>query len=236
VRRTTASIGDGDDPTKHLLVAVEVATSLNRQKIHMTKNITDEEDTAGSGGSARAQLVHISIFLPSLFALLMVFIFASGATEVATFSVELAVFQGLDGAALGGMVSPAFSLKVCVENPRDLQPWCSNGGKVVVSYSSVALAWGDVPSFCVPRKATRQLVLLPWGKGVGLSEGLRRRLASELSAGMTQVLMVEMRLFNDENDYSPSETYTVAHRCSHFSLCSQLAQEHNNEYLHVVVA
>jgi hypothetical protein len=35
-----------------------------------------------------------------------------------------------------------FSLKVRVENPRDRQPWCSNGRKVVVSYSGVALAWG----------------------------------------------------------------------------------------------
>jgi hypothetical protein len=71
-----------------------------------------------------------------------------------------------------------FSLKVRVENPRDRQPWCSNGRKVVVSYSGVALAWGDVPGFCVQKKAERDLMLLPRGKGVGLSEGLRRHLTS----------------------------------------------------------
>lgn len=174
----------------------------------MAKNSTDEECTDdGPGRLARAKLVHGSIFLASLLALFMVLLFGSGATEVATFSVELAGFQGLDAAALGGVVSPAFSLKVRVENPRNLQPWCSNGGKVVVSYSGVALAWGDVPGFCVRRKAAAELVLLPWGKGVGLSEGLRRRLASDLLAGTTQVL-VEMKLLNDADDWSPSETYS----------------------------
>ncbi|CAO2183097.1 unnamed protein product [Urochloa humidicola] len=155
---------------------------------------------------AKAQLVLGSMFLASLLALFMVVIFGSGATEVATFSVEFVGFQGLN-ATLGNVVSPTFSLKVRVENPRDLQPWCSNGGKVVVSYSGVALAWGDVPGFCVQRKAMKDLVLLAWGKGVGLSEGLRRRLASELFAGTAQVL-VEMKLFNDANDWSPSETYS----------------------------
>ncbi|CAL4961768.1 unnamed protein product [Urochloa decumbens] len=145
--------------------------------------------------------------LASFLALFMVVIFGSGATEVATFSVELAGFQGLNATQGNNVVSPTFSLKVRVENPRDLQPWCSNGGKVVVSYSGVALTWGDVPGFCVQRKASRDMVLLPWGKGVGLSEGLRRRLASELFAGTAQVL-VEMKLFNDANDWTPSETYS----------------------------
>ncbi|KAF8696199.1 hypothetical protein HU200_037097 [Digitaria exilis] len=139
----------------------------------------------------------------------MVITFGSGAIEVATFSVEPAGFEGLNATTLSNnVISPTFSLNVHVENPRDLQPWCSNGGKVVVSYSGVALGWGDVPGFCVQRKATREFMLLAWGKGVGLSEGLRRRLASELFAGTTQVL-VEMKLFNDANDWIPSsETYS----------------------------
>ncbi|CAO2166146.1 unnamed protein product [Urochloa humidicola] len=165
-----------------------------------------EKPAVGMSNMVKARLVLGSMFLASLLALFMVVIFGSGATEVATFSVELASFQGLN-ATLGNVVSPTFSLKVRVENPRDLQPWCSNGGKVVVSYSSVALAWGDMPGFCVRRKAATDLVLLLWGKGVGLTEGLRRRLASELFAGTAQVL-VEMKLFNDANDWSPSETYS----------------------------
>ncbi|KAJ1286832.1 hypothetical protein BS78_03G382200 [Paspalum vaginatum] len=130
----------------------------------------------------------------------MVVIFGSGATEVATFSVELAGFDGLNATTLGNIVSPAFSLK----------PWGSNGGKVVVTYSGLALAWGDVPGFTVQKKAATELALVPWGRGVGLSENLRRRLASELFAGTVQV-MVEMKLFSDANDWGPtSSTYSGA--------------------------
>ncbi|KAL6615916.1 hypothetical protein ACP70R_038186 [Stipagrostis hirtigluma subsp. patula] len=149
------------------------------------------------------RLVHGCMVMASVVALTMVLIFGSDAVEAATFSVEVAAFEGLN-ATLGQTVSPAFSLKARVENPRALQPWCSNGGEVVVSYGGVALAWGDVPGFCVRRKAATELTLLPWGKGVGLSEDLQRRLASELLTGTAHVL-AEMKLFYDANDWVPSE-------------------------------
>ncbi|TVU35352.1 hypothetical protein EJB05_17238, partial [Eragrostis curvula] len=91
-------------------------------------------------------------------------------------------------------------------DPRHLQAWCLNGGEVVVSYAGVALAWGQVPGFCVPRKEVREFILLLWGRGVGLSEDLHRRLASELLTGTTQVL-AEMKLSYDANHWTPSEAY-----------------------------
>jgi hypothetical protein len=118
-------------------------------------------------------------------------------TEDAVFTMGLVSFSGLN-ATVGPTVSSAFTLKLHVENPCIIQPWCSNGGEVVVSYSGVALAWGHVPAFCVRRGSASEFTLLPWGWEVGLTEDLRRRILSEWRTGTAQV-SVEVRLFSPDS-------------------------------------
>ncbi|KAL6608128.1 hypothetical protein ACP70R_041191 [Stipagrostis hirtigluma subsp. patula] len=144
----------------------------------------------------------------SLFALLLLVLSNAHDTEATAFSVEPAAagFQGLNATAVGHTVSPAFALKVRAENRRVLLPWCYHGGEVVVSYSGVALAWGHVPPFCVRRKAPAEFTVVPWGRGVGLPEGLRRRLAADWRMGRTQML-VEMKVFFDDQGWASSEKY-----------------------------
>ncbi|TVT99058.1 hypothetical protein EJB05_55614, partial [Eragrostis curvula] len=109
--------------------------------------------------------------------------------------MELAAFEGLNATIAGDTtVSAAFTLKMRVESPGVLLLWCSNGAEVVVSYAGVALAWGDLPGFCVERSGDMELTVKPWGRGVGLSEELRRRLDTEWRAGTAQML-VHVKLF-----------------------------------------
>jgi hypothetical protein len=90
---------------------------------------------------------------------------------------------------------------------RLVRPWCySGGGEAVVSYSGVALAWGLVPRFCISKqgKMVVELTVLPWGRGVGLSDDFRRHLAEDWSMGAAQV-KVETKLFYDDQGSSSSE-------------------------------
>ncbi|KAL6856893.1 hypothetical protein ACP4OV_018275 [Aristida adscensionis] len=121
---------------------------------------------------------------------------ADQAREATAFHMELAGVEGLDAAAAA--MSPAFGLRVRAENAHRglLWPRCYDGGEVVVSYSGVALAWGGVPRFCVERRrAPAELTVVPWGRGVGLSEDLRRRLDSERRAGGAKIT-VDMKVFD----------------------------------------
>ncbi|KAL6614637.1 hypothetical protein ACP70R_036907 [Stipagrostis hirtigluma subsp. patula] len=119
--------------------------------------------------------------------------------NVAEFSMDLAAVDGLNG-TVGRTVSPGFGLTVKVANPRTWQAWCSDGGEVVVSYAGVSLAWGRVPSFCVARKGTAELTAAASGRGVGLSDDLRRRFATEWSTSTASVV-AEMKLFYDGNGW-----------------------------------
>ncbi|CAL5006573.1 unnamed protein product [Urochloa decumbens] len=149
--------------------------------------------------------VLICVGMPFIFMVTTASTYAFDSREATKFSMDLMGFQGLN-ATLGNTVSPTFSLKVRVESPHIIvQPWCYHGGNAVVSYSDVVLAWGHVPRFCIERKRTpTELIVLPLGRGVGLSEGLHRRLASELHMGTAQV-MVEMKLFYDDKGFSSAE-------------------------------
>ncbi|OQU76883.1 hypothetical protein SORBI_3010G228200, partial [Sorghum bicolor] len=120
--------------------------------------------------------------------------------SVAKFSVDIAAVERLNGTTVVGArtVSPGFSLTARVENPRVLTDWCSTGGQAVVSYAGVSLAWGPVPAFCVPKKGAAELTVAAAGRGVGLSDDLRRRFGAEWNMGMAQVA-VEMKLFYDGN-------------------------------------
>ncbi|TVT99052.1 hypothetical protein EJB05_55608, partial [Eragrostis curvula] len=145
------------------------------------------------------KLVLASIVLPSIMVAAMVFSIANKARFATEFSMELAGFEGFNS-TLGHMVSPAFSLKVHVENHRFLQPhswWCYHGGEAVVSYSDVALAWGHVPRFCMKRRVPAELNVLAWARGVGVPEDLLRRLELERRIGTAQIL-VQLKLFYDD--------------------------------------
>lgn len=124
----------------------------------------------------------------------------SNAAEKVKYTLDLAAVEGMDVAAAatagaGGstVISPAFNLTLRVENPRTFRPWCLDRGDVVVSYSGVALAWGRVPGFCVQKRSTAKLTVVPWGKNVHLSQELRERFVSELKEGTAKVY-VEMKL------------------------------------------
>ena len=148
------------------------------------------------------QMVLGMAFLLSLIAVTIVPAHFYEARYASEFSMELTGIGGLDAAAIdddGAAVSPVFGLRVHIDNPRVVLPWCYNGGEVAVSYSGVALAWGRVPRFCIRKGVPTEFTVLPWGREVGFSEDLRRRLASDRRMGTGQVL-VEMRLFCDDNN------------------------------------
>ena len=108
--------------------------------------------------------------------------------DVAEYTITdaAAAFEGPhNNATLGRqtmVVSPAFDLTVRVENRQLFVGWCHNHGEVVVSYSGVALAWGRVPGFCLPRRSAANFTVVTWGERVYLSDDLRKRLATEWHA------------------------------------------------------
>lgn len=116
-------------------------------------------------------LVVALVGLPFAFTVMSASSFDLDAREATQFSAQLAGFQGLDAATLGShtVVSPRFSLKVRAENPHVVvKPWCYGGGGPIVSYAGVALAWGQVPRFCIERRRTpTELTVIPRGRGLG---------------------------------------------------------------------
>ncbi|CAO1945738.1 unnamed protein product [Urochloa humidicola] len=157
-----------------------------------------------------ARTVLASAALLSIVGLIMVSAVATHARAATEFTMEVSGFAGLNATTLtlgdGTTVSPSFTLKVRVENRRVLQPWCYNGGEVLVSYSGVALAWGHAPRFCMQRRAPTEFTVLAWGREIGLSADLCRRLASDFNMGTTQV-GIEMKVFHDDKGLSSSGTF-----------------------------
>ncbi|KAL6615913.1 hypothetical protein ACP70R_038183 [Stipagrostis hirtigluma subsp. patula] len=147
-----------------------------------------------------AKLVLAAAAFSSMFVVAVISNIAFDTPEATKFSMELAGFEGLN-ATIGHTVSPAFRLKVHAEDAHVLLPWCYNGGEVLVSYSNVALAWGHVPRFCMKRRVPTELTVVPWGRGIGLPENLRRRLDSERHMGTAKV-MADMKLFYSDKDSS----------------------------------
>nr|CAB3456272.1 unnamed protein product [Digitaria exilis] len=151
-------------------------------------------------------MVLIGVGVPFVMAALMASIFALDSRDATEFSMELTGFHGFNATTLGHTVSPGFILRVRAENRHAVvKPWCYRGGDAIVSYSGVALAWGYVPRFCIERKKVPvELTVIPWGREVGLSEDLRRRLASDWKMGNAEV-KVEMKVNYDEKGVSSPE-------------------------------
>jgi hypothetical protein len=159
--------------------------------------------------------------MASLPALMVICVAATIGRENTRFSMELAAFEGLN-VSTHTTVSPAFTLKMRVESPGAMQSWCSNGGEAVVSYSGVALTWGKLSGFCVRGSAplATELIVRAWGRGVGLSEELRRRLNTERSTGAAQVL-VHVKLFYSPDCMSSDEISGTSLHSYEFNLTGE---------------
>ncbi|KAM0849567.1 hypothetical protein ACQ4PT_053658 [Festuca glaucescens] len=105
-----------------------------------------------------------------------------------TFSVDLAGFDGLDGPA--PLISPTFNLTLHGVSSSRISESCEfyNGrGTVAVSYAGAVLAWGRAPEFCVAEGAHKHVRMVALGAGVGLSDELRGRMASERRSRSAEV-------------------------------------------------
>ncbi|CAN6240141.1 unnamed protein product [Urochloa humidicola] len=94
-----------------------------------------------------------------------------------TFSIDVAGFDGLGGpeTTVPAVVNPAFNLTLRIGSLE----LCQESGTVAVSYAGAVLAWGRVPKFCVLAQGQRRVGMVALGDDVGLSDELRRRMASE---------------------------------------------------------
>jgi hypothetical protein len=107
---------------------------------------------------------------------------------VPTFSVDLAGFDGLDGP--GPLISPAFNLTLHGVSSSRISESCeyyNERGTVAVSYGGAVLAWGRAPEFCVAEGARKRVRMVALGAGVGLSDELRGRMASERRSRSAEV-------------------------------------------------
>lgn len=155
-----------------------------------------------------AQVVLVWVCVLSLMVLALFVVGCVSDAKVATeFSMELAGFDGLNSTlGVGHTLYPVFHLKLLAENPRLWQPLCYNGGEVVLSYSDVALAWGHVPRFCLQKRVPKEILVSPWGRGVGLSDDLLGRLTSDWHMGKAEIT-VHMKVFYDDKVSSASGIY-----------------------------
>ncbi|CAL4947817.1 unnamed protein product [Urochloa decumbens] len=136
-----------------------------------------------------ARLTFLVVSTLSVFALGVVLLVATEAKEATEFSMELSAFEGLNATASETVLSPAW-----------LHSVSSYTSRIPVSFNlgapTVARWW----------RAPTELPLLAWGREVGLSDDVRRRLASELHGGTAQVT-VGMKLFYDAKGWSSPESY-----------------------------
>jgi hypothetical protein len=108
---------------------------------------------------------------------------------VPTFSVDIAGFDGLDGPTT--VVSPTFNLSLHGVSSSPISSesceFYNERGTVAVSYAGAVLAWGRVPEFGIREGAQKHVRMVALGAGVGLSDELRRRMASERRSRSAEV-------------------------------------------------
>ncbi|KAM0833758.1 hypothetical protein ACQ4PT_064091 [Festuca glaucescens] len=132
-------------------------------------------------------------------------------TNLASFSVGLAGYDGIDVSRPGSVVSPAFNLTLRMSKE------CADRAEVVLTYSGVALGWALVePRGCVSRE--------PWGRdvqvstradGVGLSRSLRERMAAEWRRSGRVELDADVVIYKDRDrlSYLGDDTRDKVMRC-----------------------
>ncbi|XBI29309.1 hypothetical protein VPH35_053320 [Triticum aestivum] len=97
-------------------------------------------------------------------------------------SVHLMGYDGMDPGAAGRVVSPAFNITL------RLNDTCVDRADVTVMYSGVALGWARVdPRDCVKRRWAKDVEVVARGAGVGLSQRLRDRMASDWRSGAVEL-------------------------------------------------
>jgi hypothetical protein len=97
-------------------------------------------------------------------------------------SVHLAGYDGIDPGGAARVVSPAFNITL------RLNDTCVDRADVAVMYSGVALGWARVdPQDCAKRRWAKDVEVVARGVGVGLSERLRHRMASDWRSGTLEL-------------------------------------------------
>jgi hypothetical protein len=150
-----------------------------------------ETGSSHAPAAAAAAAVKPEAFMACMFAAAIVFIGAFFAfypqddTLLPTFSVGVAVVEGLDAVAGPGpasTVNATFGLTLQGATRRRMFRTlgvCNERGTVAVSYAGAVLAWGRVPRFCVPAQGQERVNMVALGADVELSDELRGRLAAE---------------------------------------------------------
>ncbi|KAL6616137.1 hypothetical protein ACP70R_038407 [Stipagrostis hirtigluma subsp. patula] len=99
-----------------------------------------------------------------------------------SFAVDLTGYEGIDPARAGRLVSPAFNVTIRMNNT------CVDSADVAVMYSGVALGWARVePRDCEEGRWGKDVEVVARGGGVGLSQRLRDRMASDWRSGVLEL-------------------------------------------------
>uniref|UniRef100_A0A0D9V698 Late embryogenesis abundant protein LEA-2 subgroup domain-containing protein n=1 Tax=Leersia perrieri TaxID=77586 RepID=A0A0D9V698_9ORYZ len=176
---------------------------------HAVKGDPREHDESASGRRRCPQPCLLwTLGLLSLTMLLSTFAFFSNTAATPTlglgrryhdhdaFSVRIAGYESINPGRPGAAVSPSFTVAL-----RKMNGACVDRAAVTVLYSGVALGWARVePRDCVaPRQEPlrRELEVVARGQGVGLSERLRRRMASEWRSSGALELDVDVKMFDE---------------------------------------
>uniref|UniRef100_A0A0E0C8A7 Late embryogenesis abundant protein LEA-2 subgroup domain-containing protein n=1 Tax=Oryza meridionalis TaxID=40149 RepID=A0A0E0C8A7_9ORYZ len=128
--------------------------------------------------------------------------------DLDAFSVRLAGYEGIDLGRPAATVSPKFRVTLGTANGA-----CVDRAAVTVLYSGVALGWARAePRDCAAGRLERDVEVVARGQGVGLSDRLRARMASEWrrSSGALE-LDVDVKIF-DEDTYPVHATYHIPDR------------------------
>ncbi|RLM74143.1 hypothetical protein C2845_PM15G14350 [Panicum miliaceum] len=143
-------------------------------------------------------------------------------TLLPTFSVDVvaAGFDGLDGGGPANNATTTFDLTLHGVTRRRLFRTlgiCNERGTVAVSYAGAALAWGRVPSFCVPAQGQEHVRVVALGADVELSDELRGRLASER---LSRTVELDVDIMLDRERYlSCRAKLDEPSPCKVFTLC-----------------
>uniref|UniRef100_A0A453FMA1 Late embryogenesis abundant protein LEA-2 subgroup domain-containing protein n=1 Tax=Aegilops tauschii subsp. strangulata TaxID=200361 RepID=A0A453FMA1_AEGTS len=114
-------------------------------------------------------------------------------------SVHLTGYDGIDPGGAGRVVSPAFNITL------RLNDTCVDRADVAVLYSGVALGWARVdPRDCAKRRWAKDVEVVARGAGVGLSQRLRDRMASDWRSGAVE-LDVDVTTYKEDPPSTDTE-------------------------------
>ncbi|CAM0883437.1 unnamed protein product [Alopecurus aequalis] len=121
-------------------------------------------------------------------------------------SVHLTGYDGIDPGGAARVVSPAFNITL------RLNDTCVDRADVAVLYSGVALGWARVdPRDYVKRRWAKDVEVVARGAGVGLSQHLRDRMASDWRAG-TMELDIDVTTYKEDPPSTDTEYPLIVHK------------------------